>query len=150
VSDTRTLVLGGYTYVLRHADALEALEVAARLGNASAPMFGGMATGKGAGRMANAVMYLLSSPELGPTARFVATTFAKYTQVCSPNGTSAGLDSCLNQHFAGRLKDFAAWLEAVVEFECGDFLGDMVQRLGEALAAAMREASPSESPKPAG
>lgn len=129
---------GGFHYRMIHGDALEVLDVCARLGNASAALFGGMAQGRGAGRLANAVMYLLSSPELGPTCRFVVATLAKYTTVTGPSGKAVLLSECVGEHFKGRVKDLALWIEHAVEFECGDFLGDMVARVGAALAEQIK------------
>lgn len=144
------LEAGGYTYVLRHADALDTLQVCARLGNASAALFDGLAHGKGAARLANAAVFLLSSPALGPTLDFVVRTFAPHTTVRGPSGVDAKLSDCIGAHFAGRMSDFAKWIEAAVEFECGDFLGEMAEKFAVSLAEAVKEASASPSPKPAG
>ena len=150
MSETQTIAIGdrGYKYAMRHADALDTLQVAARLGNASAALFEGLAHGKGAGRMAGAAMYLLSSPQLGPTLDFVVRTFAPCTQIITPDGRTADLGKCVGEHFAGHLSDFSKWIEAVVEWECGDFLGEMAGRFLAALEEAMKEASPSPSPPP--
>jgi len=141
--------MGGYRYVLTHAKARETLQVCARLGNASAALFAGMGQGRGGARIANAVVYLLSSPDLGPTLDYIVQTFAPYTQVQSlESGTSVTLSACVDQHFAGRMGDFGKWIEAAVEFECGDFLGELVERFLGSLAENLKvDSSGSQSPK---
>jgi len=141
---SNTLEVGGYRYVLNHAPARVSLQVCARLGNAGAALFAGMAQGRGSERLANAVAYLLQSPDLGPTLDFVVNAFSKYTQVQNiDSGASVTLADCIDVHFAGRMGDFAKWIEAAVEFETGDFLGSLAERVLSALAA---KAKGSESP----
>lgn len=145
---THSFDAGGYRYVLTHAPARRSLQVCARLGNAGAALFAGMAQGRGAERLANAVAYLMQSPDLGPTLDFIVEEFSPYTQVLSlSDNKSATLKDCVDQHFAGRMDDFAKWIEAAVEFECGDFLGKLAERFLGALAA-QRAAGSSGSPSP--
>ena len=146
---TREITLGGYRYVLTHAKARETLQVCARLGNAGAAIFQGLAQGRGGERLANAVAYLLQSPDLGPTLDFVVNTFAPYTQVQDmASGNSVSLKDCIDVHFAGRMVDFAQWIETATDFECGDFLGDLAKRLTARLAAKPPASSDSASPAP--
>ncbi len=144
------LDLGGYRYVLTHAKARETLQVCARLGNASAALFEGLAHGRGSQRLANAVVYLMSSPALGPTLEYVVNTFAPYTQVVVlETGKSMSLAEVLDLHFAGRMGDFAKWIEAAIEYECGDFLGEQIARFLDGLAEAVKPSSDSPPPNPA-
>lgn len=138
---------GGYRYVMTHARARETLQVCARLGNAGAALFSGMGHGRGSSRLTNAIAFLLSSPDLGPTLDFIVNTFAPYTQVQSLEmGTTVTLKDCIDAHFAGRMSDFGKWIEAVVEFECGDFLGEMVERFLASLVDKAKGASGLTSP----
>lgn len=147
---THSFDLGGYRYVLTHAPARKTLQVCARLGNAGAALFDGMAHGRGGERLTNAVAYLLSSPALGPTIDYIVETLSPYTQVLSlAENKSATLSECFDLHFAGRMGDCSKWIEAAVEFECGDFLGDLLGRFLGALAARKGDSSESTSPKPA-
>jgi hypothetical protein len=143
--------MGGYRYVLTHAKARETLQVCARLGNASAQLFAGLATGRGGSRITNAIVYLMSSPDLGPTLEYVTNAFSPYTQVQDlTTGNSVTLRDCLDVHFAGRMSDLGKWIEAAVEFECGDFLGEQVERFAVALGIHLKaDKSESPSPKPA-
>lgn len=144
------ITCGGYRYVMTHAKARETLQVCARLGNAGAALFSGMGHGRGAERLSNAIAFLLSSPDLGPTLDFIVNTFSPYTQVLTiETGTTATLSGCIDQHFAGRMGDFGKWIEAVVEFECGDFLGEMVERFLASLAGKAKEQFGSPSPNSA-
>ncbi len=146
MNPNHVLECGGYRYVLTHAKARETLQVCARLGNAGAALFQGLAVGHGSERLANAVAYLLASPDLGPTLDFVVVTFAKYTQVQNiVGGESQTLGDCVDQHFAGRMKDFAKWIEAAIEFECGDFLGEWAEKF---LASLMPAKGKSDTPSP--
>lgn len=145
-----TIELGVYRYVLRHAKARETLHVSARIGGVGAALFQGLAQGRGGERLANAIAYMLQSPDLGPTLDFVVTTFAPYTQVIdTTSGTSVSLNDCLDVHFAGRMGDFAKWIETAVEFECGDFLGELGRKLAAYLVAKAPESSASTSPQTA-
>jgi hypothetical protein len=144
VAQNHTFEAGGYRYVLTHAKARETLQVCARLGNAGAALFSGMSHGQGGARLANAITFLLSSPDLGPTLDFVVSTFAPYTQIVDQaTGNTASLKDCVDAHFAGRMTDFGKWIEEAVEFECGDFLGEMVERFVAALAAQIKGSSAS-------
>lgn len=151
VASTKSFDAGGFRYVLTHAPGRITLQVAARLGNASAALFDGLAHGKGGQRLANAAVYLMSSPDLGPTLMYVVDSLSKFTQVQNLEaGTTATLADCYDAHFAGRLKDQAKWIEEAIDFECGDFLGELVEKFLAALAGPKADSSVSTSPKGAG
>lgn len=149
---TKDLVLGQYRYTLTHAPSRKTLQVCAKLGNAGASLFAGMAEGRGGARVTNAIAYLLQAPDLGATLDYIVNAFAPHTQVSSVVAEGAAqsfsLADCIDQHFAGRMSDFAKWIEAVVDFECGDFLGELVEKFVASLAAMVRSDSPSPQPAP--
>jgi hypothetical protein len=100
-----------------------------------------------------AIAECLRDPALGDNLEFLCRAFAPYTQVVEGE-ISFTLSDKLDDHFAGRLEDLFAWLEAAVEVSLGSFLAGIGKRLGSAVLArkpsgeAKGEASPSPSPNP--
>lgn len=136
-----TFTQGAHTYTLIHAPGRLTLRACATLGCVIAPLFEGLAAGRGTldQHLARGAAWLLGSRTLGEDLVTLANMFAPYTTIMGNQPRT--LDKCLDEHFAGRVTDMRAWLEHVVDFECGDFLDDARARILEALRPASDEAS---------
>lgn len=156
MSENKTLEIGGYTYVIRHAPASVALRAAATLANGLAPLVNGFRRGRGGelDKILLGVAEAFADPALAANLEQLCTFFKPYTQVVWTNdrgeqlsGSLGGERGIFDSHFAGRFDALLAWLRAAVEYDLGGFLAEAKAKLAAAKAAGgSAPESKSESP----
>jgi hypothetical protein len=153
VTDTKTLEIGEFTYVIKHARASHALRAAAILANGFAPLLNGFRRGRGdeMDKILLGLAETFANPDLAEHTEKLCEIFKPNTQVLHADGRSwslGGDKGIFEQHFAGRIDALIKWLVAAVEFDLGGFLAEAKARF-QAHAAAANAASSSQSPEAA-
>ena len=149
MTDTKTIEIGEFTYVIRHARASHALRAAAIMANSLAPLVNGFRRGQG-GELDKILLGLaetFADPDLAEHTEKLCEIFKPYTQVVQGDKSwSLGGDKGIFEvHFAGRLDALIKWLVAAVEYDLGGFLAEAKAKF-QATAAAHAAASRSQSP----
>ena len=156
-AEKKTLEIGAYTYVIRHAPASVALRAATTLMNGLAPLVNGFRRGKGGelDRILLGVAEACSDPALGANLERLCDLFKPYTQVVwTVEGQTFSRDlggerGIYEEHFAGRFDALLAWLRAAVEFDLGGFLAEAKAKIAQAkVASASASAAESKSESP--
>ncbi len=157
MTERKTIEIGSYRYVMRHAHASVALRAAATLANGLSPLINGFRRGRGGeiDKVLLGVAEAFADPALAQNVEALCKLFAPYTQVVwtsdgvEHSGDLGGDRGIFEEHFAGRFDSLLKWLQAAVEYDLGGFLADAKAKLAKARAdAAASNAAAPESPSP--
>ncbi len=135
--------IGDDVYIVNQLGALEGRKVLARLFQ----MFGGVVAGMAGPGKTDLVggFVSLANPITEDQPEFFCNTFAKFTQVRTPDGKTRVLKDIFDDHFVGKYREMIEWLAFCLEVNFANFLAG-VGGFGD-LFGSKKEPSQSESPK---